>query len=84
MRRLTLAQQAAFRLSRLWDSMAGVQLAVWVDNCYRRRYTSHPSREDVSFNCTAVTVLHLPRLHLAPPRSQTCPNGARADELLRN
>ena len=54
-----LATAAAEAASRLWDSCDDSQVIVWLDNWYRKRFSSDPRHNDMSLNVSVMAVLHI-------------------------
>ena len=57
--RVRLGVRAAEQLRDLWGRLPGEAAVLWMDNYYRRRYTTNPSHGDTSLNCTALSLLLL-------------------------
>lgn len=62
----SLKSEASAAMRKLWDSMADVQVVVWLDNWYRRRFGSDPDHNDMSLNVSAMAVLHIPAIPVFP------------------
>ena len=62
----------------LWHRMQGKQVVLWVDNYYRKRYTTNPEHSNVSLNCTVMATLFIPQDILPPSVHMTS-----SDLLLR-
>ena len=45
---------------KLWARIGRGQWMAWFDNFYRRRFAPSPHNDNLSLNCTAVTLLKLP------------------------
>lgn len=58
----SLSDRATARCQKLWDSIQGRQVVLWMDNFYKRRFGVNPTCTDKSMNGTVLSILHLPRL----------------------
>ena len=61
-----LSTQANECAQRLWESCRGVQVIVWVDNWFRKRFGTNPRQSDMCLNVSVVTVLHIPKIPIVP------------------
>lgn len=62
----TLRAAADEAAVKLWVSMLGRQIVLWLDNWYRRRFSCDPQRNDMSLNVSAMAVLHITSIPLFP------------------
>ena len=61
----SIEYQAGIVAGRVWDALGSGQWMAWYDNFYRRRFCPSPHDNNVSLNCTAVTILKL--ANVIPP-----------------
>ena len=61
----TLKEASAKAVLDLWESMRDVQVVVWLDNWYRKRYGTDPIK-DMSLNVSAMAVLHIQSIPVFP------------------
>jgi hypothetical protein len=61
-----LATQADEAAASLWSSCDDQQIVVWLDNWYRKRFTTDPRNNDMSLNVSVVAVLHIPEIPMFP------------------
>ena len=57
-----LAHAADAAAKKLYDSCERRQLVVWLDNWYRKRFTTDPRHQDMSLNVSVLAVLHTCRM----------------------
>ena len=91
--RQTHRERANIKIAKLWASMSGKQMMVWVDNYYRRRFVANPDVDYQSISCSVLHVLQLPNIPMCPPmptyhqlqfrRSHLTAQLLRAGRLLR-
>ena len=62
--RLKVAANKA--VQKLWTSMHGVQVVVWLDNWFRKRYGTNPQHSGMCLNVSAMAVLHIERIPVFP------------------
>jgi hypothetical protein len=54
-----LATEAAEAARTLWASCKDQQVVVWLDNWYRKRFSTDPRNNDMSLNVSVTAVLHI-------------------------
>lgn len=57
---------------------------VWIDNWYRRRFTTDPSHDDASLNVSVIAVLHITRIPPFPGQLHLSEIVAHLPVLARN
>ena len=84
----SIHERARLASHAMWNTMHRRQVCIWFDNLSRYRLAADPHSPDLTFNCTAVAVLHtgaLPAYHGLPKLAEIDARVPKvADDIFRS